>query len=231
MNTEKLEILMQSDFFDRLERIVAMQRKNTDLTFPTLQNIQSLERVMQRLVAYYADMGDLETAIRLNIIALKLGDKYLSSYSSLVQGLIGIVTISLATNGTEYLLSHHELSEAQKLALLETYQTILTTNKEEVLRNIFKGEYHTMRALTNGFDFNDPDEINGIDDFSELSALEVLLLRKPFYDRALTISKYQYALQKGTELVLQGDSTDELPIQVDISTYVGGFFQKPQARN
>jgi hypothetical protein len=231
---KKMETLMQSDFFDRLAEIVEMERKNTDTTIPTLQNIQSIERVMLRLTAYYADNEDLETAVKLNIIALKLGDKYLSSYGSVVQGLIGVITTNLAVNGTEYLLSHYELSEQQKLALLETYQNIMTTNREEAMRNIFRGEYHTMRAMTNGFDFNHPDEINQIG-FNlqpvDTSALGALFLRKPFYDRDLTIAQYKYLLQKGAELTLQDMPTDELLKQVGINPDGGNFLEKPQTRN
>ncbi|MDR2190658.1 MAG: hypothetical protein LBP53_05775 [Candidatus Peribacteria bacterium] len=231
MNTEKLETLMHSDFFPRLSEIVEMERKNTDITIPKIQNIQSLERVLQRLVAYYADTGNLETAVKLNIIALKLGDNYLSTYGSLTHGLIGIVNFNLAVNATEYLLSRYELSEDQRLALLETYQNILTTDKEEALRNIFRGEYHAMRAMTNGFNFIDPNEIANVGGKTEnLSALGALLLRKPFYDREATIAQYQYALQKGSELVLQGVSNDEMLTQIGVNPQ-GDFFQRPQARN
>jgi hypothetical protein len=231
---EKVETLMQSDFFDRLAKIVEMERKNTDTTLPQLQNIQTIERVMLCLVAYYADTGDLETAVRLNSIALKLGDKYLSSYGSFVQGLIGIVVSNLAVNGTEYLLSRYELPEEQRLALLETYQKIMTTNREEAMRNISRGEYHAILEFANGFKFDNPDEIDQIGGGSQpigISALGALFLRKPFYDRELTLAQYKYALQQGTESLLQGIPMKEMFRQIGINSDSEDFFERPQARN
>jgi hypothetical protein len=235
MEIEKVETLMKSDFFNRLDEIIEMERNNTDTMVPTLQHVQTLERVMLRLVAYYADSGDLETAVRLNIIALKLGDNYLSSYGSLVQGLIGIVTMNYALNGTEYLLSHYELSAEQRQSLFETYQYIMTTDPAEAIRNMFKGEYHIMRAMTNGFEFHNLDEINtiGVNNYrpADLSILGVLLLRKPFYDRDLTIAQYKYVLRQGVELMLQGIPVDELMKSIGFNLDTDGFFERPQARN
>ncbi|MDR2541582.1 MAG: hypothetical protein LBD11_07710 [Candidatus Peribacteria bacterium] len=157
-----METLKNSDFFPCLIKIVEMERKNTDTTLPKLQNIQAVERVLLRLVGYYADTGDLSTAVDLNILALKLGDKYLSTYSSLVQGLIAIVGTNLATAGTEYLINHHELNTEDRARILETYKNILTTEKETAIRNIFKGEYTAMSEMVRDFDFKSPDEINTI---------------------------------------------------------------------
>ncbi|MDR0650942.1 MAG: hypothetical protein LBG59_06165 [Candidatus Peribacteria bacterium] len=143
-----IQTLEQSDFFTRLEKIVAMEWRDDDM-FPTLQGIQGLERSLAYLAAYHADKGEFSTGIYYNTLALKLADKYLSNYSSLTQGLIATICLRTAMDATEYLLNHYELSPTDKAILLETYDTLLTTDIATAFQNIYKGEYHMIMNLSN----------------------------------------------------------------------------------
>lgn len=220
-DTEKAGILLNSDFFERLGETLDMERRDDDI-FPTMQWIQSLERVMTRLSVYLADKWDLERAVEVNLLAVKLGDKYLSVYNSLVQGLIASVSLNMAMDTSEYLLKNYEISQADKQKLTEIYKNILTTDSITAFKNIFKGEYYMMKGMMHNFDFNTFWEASviGYNDSKRamiLNHLENLLqnmaLRKPLYDREVTIDKYKYELEKEAEATLGADldSTSDSP--------------------
>jgi hypothetical protein len=202
---QKVHILENSDFFYRLTEIVEMERYNHDYFFShILSSLQSLERVMSRLVAYYADNGDLETAVKLNILALKLGDKFFSTYHSLVDGMSAVVNLRISADTTQYLLTY-ELSPAQKSALLATYQSILTESPEIATKNLFIGDYRSMMDLTHGFTPTAPEgvEMVGLGGSNILlsitNTIPLLMYRFPFSDTPLTIAKYQYAMAHAQE--------------------------------
>ncbi|MDR0860850.1 MAG: hypothetical protein LBO09_07990 [Candidatus Peribacteria bacterium] len=216
LNIEKLQILEDSDFFPRIEEYLAMEWRKDDF-LPVLQGIQSLERVLQRLMVYHADIGELEKAVQLNVLALQLGEKYLSSCNSLIDGLIGVVNLNIPMLATQYLLEHHQLSAEQKSTLLETYTHLLTTDSLTVYQNIFKAEYHTMLNFFLNFEFDDLDQVSqiGVENYyNQLPGASSILMNKPFYDIKETQKRYAYAMHELTEAITNGKNTAEISHEI-----------------
>jgi len=203
LNTGKIQLREKSDFATRLETLVNMERYNKD-NFSMLQ-LQPLERVMSKLVVYYADQGDLDQAIRLNILALKLGNKEFSLYHSLVEGLISTVNIRIAMDTTQHLLEHYALSTDQKADLLAAYREVLTIDPVSAMKQIFIGEYYNMISITKDFTLSELQMIvydaGGVNIKVVLGNIVPLLLYSPlFYDTTLTKEKYQYLISHSQEV-------------------------------
>lgn len=196
---EKVQTLENSDFFSRLEGIVAMEWRDDD-PLPILQGIQGLERTMSRLSLYYAEKGEIEKAVALNALAIRLADKFFSDSTSVIKGLIAMVTFNLPLNTTEYLLEHYPLSESDLETLQATYSQILLTDKETVYERIFKGEYTMMRQMMNNWDIQRPEYIiGGLPNNGLRSIFEIILSNEPFYNIHDTLARYRSALKRYVE--------------------------------
>lgn len=202
-NPELLEYLQQleeSDFFDQVERIANLQRQDEEMYFPKLIGLQPIVRSLWNIGIYYAEQGEYERAIDLNILQLTLADKYLNSHAGYVQRLIGMVMMDIAHKSTKQLLNYW-LNLEVKERLLHEYQETLTINKESLNKNTYKAEYHMFATLTNNFQFSNRDEIDVIwgEKEERYSFEEYLPLTEPFFNRKDTINKIKYGLRLGAE--------------------------------
>ncbi|MDR2190659.1 MAG: hypothetical protein LBP53_05780 [Candidatus Peribacteria bacterium] len=169
------------------------------------------------MVAYHANKGELSTGIYYNTLALKLADKYLSTYVSLVNASMAASCLNTAMDTTQYLLTHYELSSTDKATLLDTYHTLLHTDKITAFQHILKGEYHTMTDFLHQFTVTAPDEIGIIDStnspmrsFTSNNIFSIRLFKPPFYDAQATKTRFAYALKELAEGIRNGKSSEKI---------------------
>jgi hypothetical protein len=186
-----------SDFFPRLATLLEQERRKDD-GLPSLLNIQGIERNLQYLSAYYAEKGELSKGVSYNILALRLADKYLSTFTSLVDGLIGTVNFTISMDATHYLLDHYDLSATDKEALREVYTQVLLTDQEEAYQRMLKGEHHTMMSLADNFEVVS-------DTIGNERTLDLFPFIEPFYNVKDTQKRYAYAMK---EIIEKGTLAD-----------------------
>jgi hypothetical protein len=198
---QTIQTYENADFFPRLAILLEQERRD-DNGLPRVQHLQGIERSLQYLSAYYAEKGELSKGVSYNILALRLADKYFSAFTSLVQGLIGIVNFSLSMDTTQYLLDHYDLSATDKEALRGAYTQVLLTDKGEAYQNMLKGDYHAMMLLADNFEVAPNIIENG-------KALDLFLRLEPFYNVKDTQKRYAYAMKEIMEKGILTDYTFE----------------------
>lgn len=187
-----LEILENSDFFPQLEQLTEMQRQDNEMFIPTIHGIQGVIRSLRHISIYYTEQGNYQKAIQLNILQLKLANKYLTSHGSLVQELIAIVCMNISHDTTQQLLKYN-IPRELKHELLEVYNTTLTIDKDILRKNTFISEYHMYHNLTNNFQLSSSNSISII--WWEKQYIEYLPLTEPFFNKTDTINRLKYWLR------------------------------------